>query len=195
MKKEAVVKLIDKILSPMKFTKKGAVWNRQSEEWIDAVDVQKGRFDNSVTLNFGVAHREVFSTFRSQECVGFIDPSSCTVGARIGTLTPGRKDLWWDLQSNQCAEELIEHLIRFGFPFLESMHSLITMRDSLDGGAIKTDLQPGSEINCAIIESMLGSSLSACRRLAEFQKKTISGLWRQRAGEIGDKIGCPRVGS
>jgi hypothetical protein len=47
---------LDAVVKPLGFTRRKMTWNRRSGEFIDVIDLQRGKSGDMVTMNVGVIH-------------------------------------------------------------------------------------------------------------------------------------------
>lgn len=116
-------------LKPPGLRKSGNVYRAARDGLWWLVDVQGSRWDGPdevrFTLNAGVYVPGVLATYTGRPEPKQPGPGDCCISARIGMLTPERKDLWWTLRNEDAgADEAIgrevgEAASTYLVPFLE----------------------------------------------------------------------------
>jgi len=188
MSTKPVVTRMDELLKPLGFARHKTTWNRKSNSFVDVIDVQTSKAGDTMTINAGVLHPDVYRKCWATEPTAVVEEPSCTVRARVGQLLDG-KDLWWRLDDPRTLNEVIENLNAHVLPFLEQMHSLEAMEQALTASGVTRQKYPPPAIYLAILKSECGDRAGACALLAELGGKAI-GAWRTRISEVAGRLGC-----
>jgi len=188
MNTRPVIARMDELLEPLGFARHKATWNRQSDSFVDVIDVQTSKAGNTMTINAGVLYPEVYKKCWAIEPPAVIEEPSCTVRVRVGELVEG-KDLWWCLNVEGIVDDVAEKVTAYVLPFLERMHSLEAMEQFLTTAQVTKRKYPLPVIYLAILKSERGDSTGACVLLTELGKKTV-GAWRTRISEVAERLGC-----
>jgi len=188
MSKKRVIARMDAILLPLGFVRHKATWNRSSGLFVDVIDVQISSSIDSMTINAGVLHLDVYKLAWGTEPPAVIEEPDCIVRARVGQLIDN-KDLWWQLDDSQIVDDVAEKVTALVLPFLEPMHSFDAMQQFVKSSLPKKQRYPLPIIYLAILMSEQGDRAGACRLLTDFGKKTVEG-WRTRIGEVAERLGC-----
>jgi len=117
------------------FRRKGQRFWRVTGRFVELVELQKSAFNSkreaAFTINLGVYFHPVGGPGGVR--VAIMPPKNyeCTIEERIGTLFGKGLDSWWEVrgirQAPRLGEDLCEKVLRFGLPWLESMHDLRAM--------------------------------------------------------------------
>lgn len=188
MSEAAVSAKLDALLSPLGFTRKGAVWNRQAGYVVEVIDVQVSKTGDTATVNVGVLDTDAHMKLWGSGPPSLVEVPACTVGARIGELIDG-KDHWWAVDTDGSAGDIVNAVTEHVLPFVKKMRSRQAMVQWLtDAGVVKKKYPPPI-INLAILQGLLGEMSKACELLSEVQRKAL-GAWRTRASEVAERMGC-----
>ncbi len=187
MSTKPVIARMDELLKPLGFARHKAIWNRQSDCFIDVIDVQTSKSGDMMTINAGVFHPEVHRKCWATELPAIIQEPQCIVRARIGQLI-GSKDLWWQLNDHGIVNDVAEKLAAHVMPFLERMHSLAAMDQFLTSLQTVKRRYSLEMIYLAIIKHERGDTSGACALLHEPRQK--AGVWQTKIGEVVERLGC-----
>lgn len=179
---------LDGVLKPLGFDRQKTTWNRKSGSFVDAVDVQVSKSGDTITVNAGVLHPDVYAKCWGGDLPRSIEEPSCTVRARIGQLIDG-KDLWWQLDSDHVAGEIAEKVSTHVLPFLEQMHSADAMERFLTNAQVVKQKYPPPIIYLAILKHEQGDAAAACSLLDDLKERTV-GAWQGRISQIAEKLSC-----
>lgn len=189
MKNKILQGCIDIFLRELGFSKKGNVWNRRSEFFIDVVDVQISKSRDAFTVNCGVLHRDVFKILWGDEPPLLVNESSCTVRSRIGYLM-SRKDVWWPLKDERSYSDAVQKIDNYALPFFESMHSLENSISFLEEKQnVRRKKYPLAIMALAAFKYEAGSQKEACDILYELSDNT-KGLWSIRINSMLESLSC-----
>jgi len=188
MSTRSVIAHIDELLKPLGFARHKATWNRQSDSFVDVIDVQTSKAGDTMTINAGVLYPEVHRKCWGTEPAAVIEESSCTARVRVGQLLDG-KDLWWRLIDAKILDDIAEKLTAHVLPFLERMHSLEAMEQFLTSAQVMKKKYPPPIIYLAILKSEQGDRTGACALLTQLGEKSV-GAWRTRISEVAGRLGC-----
>jgi hypothetical protein len=117
-------------LKALGFKKKAANFWRETDDFIDLVNVQKSQWNSAdeaqFTLNLGIYWRDVQTEIQREAKSMPPKELECTVFERLGALFAGN-DFWWSVHSRTNADELgkevVEKLENFGLPWLDNGHN------------------------------------------------------------------------
>lgn len=188
MSTKPVIASMDELLKPLGFARHKAIWNRQSDCFVDVIDLQTSKAGDTMTINAGVLHPEVHRKCWATEPPAVIEEPSCTVRVRVGQLVEG-KDLWWRLNDHGIVNDVAENLTAHVLPFLERMHSVEAMEQFLTTAQVTKQKYPPPVIYLAILKNERGDSESACALLTELGKRTV-GAWKTRISEVAERLAC-----
>ncbi len=160
---------------PAGFTRSGNIWTRRFGEYTDVIDVQRSGHTYSMTLNAGVLDPVTNEICWGAAEVEPVKEWQCTVRIRAGRLRDG-KELWWDSGGEEAYEEQKAEVSEYLLPFIDSMHSPVSMRDYL---ANARHLDPVERIYLMILEQRTSNSQGAQCALAELLR--LYPVWSDRA--------------
>jgi len=183
-----IIVRMDEFLKPLGFARHGATWNRKFDSFIDVIDVQTSKAGDTITINAGVFHPDVYRKCWATELSGVVEEPLCTVRIRVGQLLDG-KDLWWRLDDPDVRDDLVDKITAHVLPFLERMHSFEAMEQFLMSEQVTKQQYPLPTIYLAILKDERGDRVGACALLAELGQKTLGG-WRTRIREVSERLGC-----
>jgi hypothetical protein len=184
-----VASAIDQQLAPLGFVRHGLIWNRDYDQLIDVVEIERSL--GNVTLSLGVLDRYVYSLLWGREVAPVVSEYECTVRTRLGTrwTTP-----WWDSKDPGTGEQMAQFLLSEGLPFVEQMHSLPAMAGWLRHPSLPpTRWYPPDAIGYAILQDRIGNHQSSCELLSLLAGPVL-GEWRHRAVEVAARLGCGAEG-
>jgi Domain of unknown function (DUF4304) len=181
---------IDNLVTPLGFFRDGMTWNRNTNGFVDVLDLQLSKGRDACTVNVGVMNHAVYRICWGTEPPDFIDESSCVIRTRIGHLADGR-DTWWPLTGSEA--EIVSKISEHALPFAERMHSIRAMEAYLTQARVIERKYPLPIIYLAIIKSLSGDIVDACEILTKVTHSVV-GPWRIRASEAARRIGCVRKG-
>ena len=188
MNAKNVTARLDELLKPLGFERQKTTWNRKSDYFVDVMDLQISKTEDMITVNAGVLHPDVYTKCWGDDFPKSIEEPSCTVRARIGQLIDGR-DLWWQLNTNDVADEIADKVSKHVLPFLEQMHSADAMERFLTKAQVVKQKYPPPIIYLAILKHEQGDIDAAFSLLDDLKKKTV-GAWQGKIGQIADKLSC-----
>ncbi len=123
------------------FVRHGHNWNRAAGDLRDVVNVQGGAWNQGdwgqFAVNLGKFPSSVYSVSVGVEPPPVVAEFHCPLRTRVGALMPRLDqdqpvDRWWrfDVSSDAQAigEEVADAILTYGLPFLESVHSLVSIR-------------------------------------------------------------------
>lgn len=184
-----------------RFTRRARTWNRERSGFVDVVNIQASRWNESgkvedLTINAGVFVPAVFELCWGKAAPAFVKEEDCTVRARIGDLleeeNPAQLDRWWRMTPETSAADLgadLSSLLEANvLPFLERIDSLRVLERALSTG---TGWQAGTPLNrlyLAITRSRLGDTAGAEAILRGFGKEG-GGAWLPRVREVSNRVG------
>ena len=186
MRTRLVIQRLDEVLKSAGFKKQKAVWNRRSDPFVDVVDLQISKGRNTVTVNAGVVHPDIYTELWGETPPRFIEEPMGTVRARIGKLIDGR-DFWWKLDEANVADDIVDKVKRYALPFLEQMHSTSEMEKFLTSTRMLKDRYPPPIIYLAILRHKRGD-VDAARALLMDLRMQTEGAWRGRIDQIAEKM-------
>jgi hypothetical protein len=162
------------------FVRHGHNWNRAAGDLRDVVNVQGSAWNQGdwgqFTVNLGKFSSSVYSVSVGVEPPPVVAEFHCPLRTRLGALMPRRNqdqpvDRWWrfDLSSDPQAigEEVADAILTYGLPFLESVHSLDSVRQILTSQRSRRTAPFFEDVDLAIIEALLGHTAEATTLLAE----------------------------
>lgn len=183
------------------FTRRAGTWNRKRSGFVDVVNIQASRWNESgkledLTINAGVLMPAVFELCWGKPAPAFVKEEDCTVRARIGDLLEeengAQLDRWWRMTPETSAADLgvdLSSLLEANvLPFLERIESLRDLERAL---ATRTGWQAGTPLNrlyLAITRSRLGDSSGAEAILRAFAKEA-GRAWLPRVREVSNRVG------
>jgi Domain of unknown function (DUF4304) len=152
------------------FVRHGHNWNRAAGDLRDVVNVQGGAWNQGdwgqFAVNLGKFPSSVYSVSVGVEPPPVVAEFHCPLRTRVGALMPRLDqdqpvDRWWrfDVSSDAQAigEEVADAILTYGLRFLESVHSLVSIRRILRSHRSR-QLPPFFEdVDLAIIEAPLGT--------------------------------------
>lgn len=185
MTKKELTSKIDDLLKKFEFYKKGSLWNRDSTEFVDVIDLQISKSKDMFTINAGVACKFVLQTCWGVDGSITVDEASCTVRARLGDLIHGR-DLWWSLADIGEADEVLNAIEDAATPYLQFNHSIDNMIETLENDPASRRYPPGI-IYLALLYYRNGEH-KQCSDM--FKSMNLSDAWAYKAAEILDRLDC-----
>jgi len=188
MNQKTVIAKLDALLIPLGFARQKFTWNLRSASVVDVVDVQLSKAGDAVTVNAGVLDPEVHVALWGSKPPETVEQPTCTVCARIGELIDGR-DKWWQLSEGSTPADVTEAVATHVVPFLARVSTHAGMKQWLLDSAVEKKRYPPPIISLAIIKSLSGEAVEACKLLADLQKKA-TGAWRTRVAEVAVRLGC-----
>lgn len=186
MLKKKLVFEIDNLLEKYQFHKIGMVWNRESGDFIDVLDVQVGKSGEKFTINVGVAEKSVLGSCWGSDSLRLVEESSCTIRARLGELMCGR-DVWWPLTSEDGVNEVLDAIENTAIPFLHLNHSVDRMIEFLENNS-SARIYPPEAIYLALLYRRAGNIDRSVKLLKTLQIE-LNGGWREKISEILNKNG------
>jgi hypothetical protein len=181
-----LLRALNTVLSPLRFSRKKRTWNRWIDLFVDVVDIQVATTGDAVTLNVGVLHPNVYATCWGKPAPTFIDEASCTVRARIGQLIDGR-DLWWSLDDPDLCADIVDAARTHALPFLERMHSPSAMERFLTEAKVADLPYPPPAIYLAILRAGQGNRDEARAILRKLESGSPD-AWRQRVRDVAKRL-------
>ena len=188
MTTEMLASEIDRLLRPLGFKKKKAVWNRKVESLVDVIDIQDSKDRDSLTINAGVFRSDFFKFCWDTPIPTFIAEPMCTVRSRIGRLF-GSQDVWWDRNDPNMSTDIIEKLNKYLLPFLERMHSAKAMEKFLEEANVFKQKYPPPIIYLALLKSENGDKDGARTLLSQLSRKTNT-TWKPTVDKVMESLAC-----
>lgn len=186
---EKFTKHITRHLEPLGFVRHNKTWNRRLGSFIDVIQLDSGKFGDSVTLDVGVVHPEAYQKCWQRDLPAVLQATECTVRERVGALIDG-KDLWWQVSEEGVANAVVATLDPYVLPFLDSMHSAEAMEHYLVKTNVVKKYYPPPIIYLAVLMHKRGDTTAACKLLRE-RGDASSSAWKSRYVEIAEALGCP----
>lgn len=181
MNVKAIAGHLDAVLKLLGFARQKNTWNRKVETYIDVLDIQTSKSDDTITINGGILHPNAYKACWGNKLPPFIQEPFCTVRARLGHLIDGN-DAWWSVSQNNLSDVLIRHINVHMLPFFERMHSVKTMEEFLSKSEFKKGKYPPDIIYLAILKRDNGKPTEARRLLEELYKNTV-GAWQPKVSQ------------
>jgi hypothetical protein len=181
MLEKMIVSKIDNLLDKYQFRKIGAVWNRESADFIDAIDLQVGKSGDTFAINVGVAEKTVLTSCWGWHSSEVVEEASCTVRVRLGELMSGR-DVWWSFADEVSIDEVLSGIENAAIPFLQINHSIDRMIDTLEGKSSARSYPPEA-IYLALLHHRRGDSDRSLNMLRTLQAK-LTGGWCEKVSGI-----------
>jgi len=181
MLKEKIVLRIDILLEKYQFRKIGTSWNRESGDFIDVIDLQVGRSQDTFTINVGVAEKSILSSCWGLDSSEVVEEPSCTIRARLGELMCGR-DIWWSLTDEGSLDGVLSGIEDAAIPFLQFNHSIDRMIETLESGSSARSYPPEA-IYLALLYYRRGDGDRGMNMLRTLQTK-LTGDWREKVSKI-----------
>jgi hypothetical protein len=188
MATKTLIAEIDRLLRPLGFIKKKAVWNRKVGSLTDVIDIQDSKGRDSLTINAGVFRRDFFKFCWDIPIPTFVREPMCTVRSRIGNLF-GSKDVWWDQNDPNMIPDILEKLSTYVLPFLEQMHSSKAMEEFLDKTNVIKQRYPPPIIYLALLKNENGNRVGACNILSQLFEKTNT-TWKPTVAQVRESLAC-----
>ena len=179
MKKAQLISDIDDVLEKNQFHRKGALWNREYNDFVDVIDLQISKSKDMFTLNAGVADKFVIRACWGMGGSDMVEEPSCTVRARLGELLHGR-DVWWSLSDDDGVKEVLSGIQDAAIPFLQLNHDIDHMIKTLENDPANRRYPPGI-IYLALLYHRQGES-DRCREM--FKSMKLTDAWSQKALDI-----------
>lgn len=185
---DAVQKPLTVLLKNLGFTRRGRTYNRPvADNLVHVVNLQMGQFpigDDVIpgiresfygrfTVNLGVLLPAVRRLESSRDPPAFAQEYECEIRGRLGTLVFG-EDTWWDLDHRvgETAVSIVNHMDRFGLPFLDEFESYSTVLAHLE----RTGSLPSrNEGRSALVGALVCCHLGQRERAAAFFDRAIAG--------------------
>lgn len=186
MSRKELTAFLDQALRPLGFHRHKGTWNRRLATFVDVISLQKDKSNDLITVNIGVAHRDVFKQCWATELPAIVTEVDCTARARIGQLIDNR-DVWWPLEAPATAEEIRAAIVAYAMPFLEEMRSLEAMEKHLT--ALSKLPYPLPAILLSIVKSELGDRAGSCAVVIDTYRRS-NASWRTRIRDVAERIGC-----
>lgn len=157
MSKSDLAKVLDKIeaeiyglLKEKGFKKNGRTFNRKTDDGlIQVLHIQMGSFDppgttyvpgltqnlyGKFTINCGIFVPEVADQLSSKSERGFVQEHSCCLRARLGRLSTGHADIWWEISDTpMVSADVINRIKSDAFTFFSLFESRDLILQELDG--------------------------------------------------------------
>ena len=187
---------IQPILKQAGFRKKGHLWNRYRERFVDVLDIQRAKVDvpgsEEFTINLGIFVPEFYEVVWGEKIKGFAKEVDCAFRLRIGPLLQecaAREalDIWWNLESQKdvesAGEEISCALRDKVLPFFESFRSIQDIHDYIE------NVEPGkhndllAQIYLALAKIAIGDA-DACDKILMSIIQGPSKGWADRASLI-----------
>lgn len=180
------IRVIDSIVSTLGnhgFLRRGSVWNRRSEGFVEVVDLQISKSGDTFTINGGVLDVGAYQVLWGNDPPVFAVEPDCTVRERVGFLV-GETDLWWPIDEGgpvgvEAAQTVSLHVL----PFVSRMRSREAMVRQLTETQVEKLRYPLPAINLAILLHLLGNEREASDLLSRLRAKA-TGAWRGRVAEV-----------
>lgn len=192
------------LLAPRGFRKGGSVYRAQRDGAWWMVDVQESRWsapgEVGFTLNGGVYVPGVLHLYARRPEPKTPAPADCCLVARVGMLTPERKDLWWTLAADSDAGDdeagaaAAAATERFLLPFLARVESAADAARLLEeaGPELKHVLPMDRAIRLAyagIIHHLLGDAPASRARLEAAARAGAGGPLEEHLQALRDRLG------
>lgn len=182
------------ILKPLGFKRKGLVWNRVRNEFVDVIKLQSSKYSNAldkiITGNVALAIPEFSKIIFNREPSFFIDADGI-FNIRFGRFyTENAFDKWWTVNENNLSEVGKEFCVLVAdkaIPFLDSFNDFkkISQNLNLQGWSLKI---PYYHMCKALVFWKLGDN----RQFSE-ELSLIYPVWKDKVEEIENKLGIYRV--
>jgi len=185
-------KALRAILAPLGFVRKSSTWRRDTGEFVDVIEFQRGKTSADFTLNIGVLTKSVYTIAWSKEAPDLPKEAACTVRARIGSLI-FQGDKWWEIDDPAALPEIAGHVLSSVLPFLDHMHSREQQLNFLRERSTWRGFWQ-VQIYAAILMFECGQREEACAKLRKHQPTRYEGASIQaRFGEVADRLNCPKL--
>jgi len=183
MKKSNIISNIDRALIQYTFNRKGGLWNRICDNFIDSIHVQMSKSKDTFAINLGVADKFVLRTCWGADGSSMVDEPLCTVRIRLGELLYGR-DVWWPLSDDSCIDEITMGITHAAIPFFQCNHCTNRMIETLENQIGGNDRAP-QIIYIALLHYKNGNT-DICRTILSNVK--LNDAWSQKRSDILDKL-------
>ena len=191
MSKKLIIEQVDTALKTMGFVRRGAVWNRPSDNLVEVVDIQISKNADTYTLNAGVLDRMAHEIFWGEHAPELVEQPQCTIGDRVGNLIDG-KDKWWSLDDPTRQGDQLMQSIAAILRFLSESLSRQQMIQWLEENEVTKKRYPPPIINLAILKALTGLSSEALAILDELQSK-LSGPWQDRVAQVRKRLSAENL--
>jgi len=179
MTKKQLISKVGDVVGKSQFYGQGPVWNRDSADFVDVIDLQISKSKDMFTINVGVADKFVINTCWGLNGSGLVDEPACTVRARLGELLYGR-DRWWSLSDSDGVEEVLSSIQNVAITFFQLNHHIDHMIDFLENDPAARRYPPGV-IYLALLHYRKGDG-DRCREM--FNSMRLTGAWSKKASDI-----------
>jgi len=180
MKVKQLIANINNILVSRGFYRKNKIWNRQSDEYVDVIDIQTSKYRDAFCVNLGISEKFVTKMCWNIDGQSFLDEPSCTVRARLGILSYG-KDKWWSLDDDLEYQEISSKICDVAIPFFDINHSVNKMIEYLE--SLPGNKYPPESVYLPLLYYRKGERQRCMDMLRDIEEK-FSGGWRQKVSDI-----------
>jgi hypothetical protein len=185
-----VLKPFDDALRVHFFLRHKTVWNRRLHQYVDVVEIQKGKDGHTATVNVGVSHEDVYRAAWLQDLPTVVDASRCIGLRRLGQLTEAA-DKWWNLEDMSTVQDMKARVISHALPFLEGLHTLPALFKFLVAENVERQRYPPPIMYLAVLKGMLGDADGACATLRRLEER-VNQNWASRVQDVMEHLRCPR---
>lgn len=125
--KNPLVTSLHQLLRPHGFRKSGTRFSRLSADVIHLIEVQGSRNSSSESARFTVNIGVFLLRLIDEDMREFTKPSIASAhwSARLGFLSPDKRDIWWDIstldQAEVAAYEITSKVKLYALPVLENL--------------------------------------------------------------------------
>lgn len=185
---------IGPLLSRAGFKKKGMIWNRSTDRFVQVLEVQRGskRADGSIsfTLNIGIWIDKVWFNSWGKPPTKFIKEEDCFPRFRVGFLldnfNPRFRDVWWLLSEqniNEVGDELCKVMETKCLPFFANHNSI---NQVLEFTEQKLPIMlPLDKLYLAVLQFLEGNAKAA---QCTFSKLEADPHWGKKTLEIKKRL-------
>jgi hypothetical protein len=185
-----IVESLDDALRAHFFVRHKMVWNRRVHPYVDVVEIQKGKDGQTITVNVGVSHEDVYRPVWQEDLPSVVDGTPCIGFRRLGQLIENA-DKWWSLDDASTVPEITTGVVSYALPFLEGLHTLPALLELLVDDNVERKAYPPPVMYLAILKRMLGDADGACATLRRLEGR-VNRNWAARVHDVMKHLQCRR---
>jgi hypothetical protein len=191
---------LDGMLRVAGFRRKGRLWNRSREPFVDVVDVQASKWntagDQSLAVNLGVFVPSVYRLCWQRELPQVVREEDCQVRRRLSQDVDSETDHWWTVNGTPDLEtagaEIVSLLSSQAMPFFDRLRSLSAVRETLEMTIRSPRATPVDRIYLAIVKAELGD-LDDAMAILDGVRTSAARAWDGRVSVVMSALSARRV--
>lgn len=183
---------LDRVLVPLGFVRKGPLWNRDRNGYVDVVELQ--RDGAHVIANYGLFVDGAVALLWPSESPSLRQAPDCVVRRRLTRPGTGkyRADVWLNSTEVDWVDELRGYIVEQVLPFLDGMtrHDLLVAE--IEGNR---PFMPQDHAYIAFAIAQIGDKTRACEGLAKAIERAPSPQIVKFLTGFADRFGCTSIGA